>query len=81
MANFRFTAAFETQLEELAKKLNKTKTATLVEATLAYKSGVLPDKAVIDLLNQLKADNADFKAALDNNHTLLLAILKELQNR
>ena len=80
MASFRFTEQFEERLDALAENAGKTKTAFIVDAVNAYAVGNLPDSKLLDLLNQLKAENSELKAAVDSNHTLLVAILKELQN-
>jgi hypothetical protein len=76
---FSFTDTFKARLEELATTAGKTKTAIIVDAVNAYASGTLPDKKIVDLLNQLLADNAVIKQSIEDNRALLMAILKELQ--
>jgi predicted transcriptional regulator len=76
---FSFTDSFKARLEELATAAGKTKTAIIVDSVTAYASGVLPDKKIIASLNQLMADNAELKKSIEDNRTLLMAVLKELQ--
>jgi predicted transcriptional regulator len=76
---FSFTDSFKARLEELAVTVGKTKTAIIVDSVNAYASGTLPDKKIIDLLNRLMADNAELKKSIEDNRTLLMAVLKELQ--
>jgi hypothetical protein len=78
-SSYNFTDAFKERLEGLSKDLGKTQTAVIVDAVNAFGSGVMPDKKIIGLLNQLAADNAELKKSVDDNRILLMAILKELQ--
>jgi hypothetical protein len=78
-SSYNFTDTFKEHLEELSKELGKTQTAVIVDAVNAFKSGTLPDKKIIDLLNQLMIDNAEIKKSIEDNRVLLMAILKELQ--
>jgi predicted DNA-binding protein len=78
-SSYNFTDAFKERLEALSKDLDKTQTAVIVDAVNAFGSGIMPDKKIIDLLNQLTADNAKLKKSVEDNRTLLMAILKELQ--
>jgi predicted DNA-binding protein len=71
---------FKLRLDELSKSIGKNRTQYVIDAVNAYASGTLPDKKIIDLLNQLMADNAELKKSVEDNRTLLMAILKELQN-
>jgi hypothetical protein len=70
---------FKLRLDELSKSIGKNRTQYVIDAVNAYDSGTLPDKKIIDLLNQLAADNAELKKSVEDNRTLLMAILKELQ--
>jgi predicted DNA-binding protein len=70
---------FKTRLDELSKSAGKNRTQYVIDAVNAYASGTLPDKKIIDLLNRLMADNAELKKSIEDNRTLLMAILKELQ--
>jgi predicted transcriptional regulator len=70
---------FKIRLDELSKSMGKNRTQYVIEAVNAYASGTLPDKKIIDLLNQLAADNAALKQSVDDNRALLMAILRELQ--
>jgi hypothetical protein len=78
-SSYNFTDAFKERLEALSNEIGKTQTAVIVDAVNAYASGVLPDKKIIDLLNQLMADNVELKKSIEDNRTLLMAVLKELQ--
>jgi predicted DNA-binding protein len=78
-SSYNFTDAFKERLEALSKEIGKTQTAVIVDAVNAYASGTLPDKKIIDLLTQLMADNAELKKSVEDNRTLLMAVLKELQ--
>jgi hypothetical protein len=78
-SSYNFTDAFKERLEALSKEIGKTQTAVIVDAVNAYASGTLPDKKIIDLLNQLMADNLELKKSVEDNRTLLMAVLKELQ--
>jgi hypothetical protein len=78
-SSYNFTDAFKERLEALSKEIGKTQTAVIVDAVNAYASGTLPDKKIIDLLTQLMADNLELKKSVEDNRTLLMAVLKELQ--
>jgi predicted DNA-binding protein len=78
-SSYNFTDAFKERLEALSKEIGKTQTAVIVDAVNAYASGTLPDKKIIDLLTQLMSDNAELKKSVEDNRTLLMAVLKELQ--
>ena len=80
MASFRFTEAFELRLQELADKLNKTKTAIIVEAVNAYASGILPDRGLIERLDRLAVDNAEIQQEIDELKTLVTQVLKNQQS-
>jgi uncharacterized protein (DUF1778 family) len=70
---------FKSRLDELSKAVGKNRTQYVIDAVTVYASGTLPDKKIIDLLNQLMADNLELKKSVDDNRTLLMAVLKELQ--
>jgi predicted DNA-binding protein len=70
---------FKLRLDDLSKSAGKNRTQYVIDAVTAYASGTMPDKKIIDLLNHLKADNTEIKKGIDDNHALLMVILKELQ--
>jgi hypothetical protein len=78
-SSYNFTDAFKERLEALSKEIGKTQTAVIIDAVNAYAAGTLPDKKIVDLLNQLLTDNAAIKQSIEDNRALLMAILKELQ--
>ena len=79
MASFRFTEAFESRLEELAEKLDKSKTSVIVEAVNAYGSSTLPNKELLARLDQLALDNDDLHKEIDELKTLVTQVLKNQQ--
>jgi hypothetical protein len=79
MANFRFSADFESRLEELCKKLCKTKTAVVVDAVNAYASGIMPDRDIAFQLEKLAAENASLKNLIEEVRTVSLQVLKNQQ--
>ena len=80
MASFRFSEAFESRLEELTIKLDKSKTSVIIEAVNAYASSTLPNKELLARLDQLALDNDDIHRQIDELKTLITQVLKNQQN-
>jgi predicted DNA-binding protein len=80
MASFRFNPTFDSRLDELSQKLNKTKTAIIVEAVNAYASGVLPDKEVIERLDKISGEVTTTQNSIGNVLTLCLQIIRNQQS-
>jgi hypothetical protein len=81
MASFRFTEAFELRLQELAEKLDKSKTSVVVEAVNAYVSSILPDRGLLERLDRLSRDNAEFRREIDELKTLITQVLRNQQHQ
>ena len=79
MASFRFTQTFDSLLDELCEKLNKTKTAVIVDAVTAYASGTLPDRELIACFDTIADETATLKQGQSEIRTLCLQILKNQQ--
>jgi predicted transcriptional regulator len=79
MASFRFTQTFDSLLDELCEKLNKTKTAVIVDAVTAYASGTLPDRELIARFDTIAGETAALKQGQSEIRTLCLQILKNQQ--
>jgi predicted transcriptional regulator len=80
MASFRFTNTFDSLLDELCEKLNKTKTGLIVDAVTAYASGILPDRELNTRLDFLAGETAALKQSQGEIRTLCLQILKNQQD-
>jgi predicted DNA-binding protein len=76
MASFRFTDTFASRLDELCEKLNRTKTAVIVDAVNAYASGILPDRELIARFDTIAGETAALKQGQSEIRTLCLQILK-----
>jgi hypothetical protein len=80
MASFRFTKTFDSLLDELCEKLNKTKTAVIVDAVSAYASGILPDRELLARFDTIAGETAYLKQGQSEIRTLCLQILKNQQS-
>jgi predicted transcriptional regulator len=66
-------------LDQLCEKLNKTKTAVIVDAVTAYASGILPDRELIARFDTIADEAAALRQGQAEIRTLCLQILKNQQ--
>ena len=79
--SFTFSEDFKNRLDELSKKFGKTRTSLVVDAVNAYASGILPDRGLIERLDQLSKDNAEIRKEIDELKTLVTQVLKNQQSQ
>jgi predicted DNA-binding protein len=78
-SSYNFTDTFKEGLEELARELGKTQTAVIIDSVNAFKSGTLPDKAVIERLDALAENDVNIQKGIEELRTLITQVLKNQQ--
>ena len=77
--SFTFTEEFKKRLDELAQKFGKSRTSLVVDAVNAYASGILPDRGLMERLDQLAKNDDEIRKEIDELKTLITQVLKNQQ--